>query len=86
MGFDGFLSQASAKKKTKRLKGFNFHTFIGRFQLSDIMAVKGLSLQSAQDFANTDVISYSRRTDYMYSLVKFWADPVPNKPYGFCGR
>ena len=26
------LSHASAKKKTKRLKGFKFRTFIGRFQ------------------------------------------------------
>ena len=26
------LSQASAKKKTKRLKGFKFRTFMGRFQ------------------------------------------------------
>ena len=33
------LSNASAKKKTKRLKGFKFRSFIGRFQVT----VKGLS-------------------------------------------
>ena len=35
------LSHASVKKKTKRLKGFNFHTFYGWFS-NDIMAVEGL--------------------------------------------
>ena len=28
------LSHVSAKKKTKRLKGFKFRTFIGRFQVT----------------------------------------------------
>ena len=28
------LSKASAKKKAKRLKGFKFRTFIGRFQVA----------------------------------------------------
>ena len=36
------LSHASAKKKTKRIKGFKFRTFMS-FS-NDIMAVKGLKL------------------------------------------
>ena len=36
------LSHASAKKKTKRLKGFKFRTVIGRFQVKGLMAVNGL--------------------------------------------
>ena len=37
------FSHASAKKKTKQLKGFKFRTVIGRFE-NEIMAVKGLRL------------------------------------------
>ena len=39
------LSQASAKKKTKRLKDLKFGTFYGSFS-NDIMAVKGLTFFS----------------------------------------
>ena len=37
------LLHAGAKKKAKRLNGVRFGTFIGRFQVSDTMAVKGLN-------------------------------------------
>ena len=37
------LPHVSAKKKTKRLKGFKFRTFIGRFEVtSSVAPVKGL--------------------------------------------
>ena len=39
------LPQASAKKKTERLKGFKFRIFVGHFFSSDVMAVKGLKLR-----------------------------------------
>ena len=31
------------KNETKRLKGFKFRTFMGRFEVSDITGVKGLT-------------------------------------------
>ena len=44
--FDEVLSQASAKKpENKNVKGFKFHTFIGRFQIL-------LTTQSSEDEAN----------------------------------
>ena len=43
MRFDDKISHASAKKKTKRLKGFQILHFLWSFS-SDIMAVMGLKL------------------------------------------
>ena len=51
------LSHTSAKKKTERLKGFRFRTFIGRFSSSDIMAVKGLKQQQKHHHHNHPVTS-----------------------------
>ena len=40
---------AKNKNKTKRLNGLKFSTFIGRFQVTVIMAAKGLSFHRAQE-------------------------------------
>ena len=45
-------SYASAKEKTKKLKGLKFGTFTGSFS-NDIMAVKGLSFRSDFVFTHT---------------------------------
>ena len=36
------LSYASAKKKTKKLKGFQFLTFMGKFQMKSWQDIAGL--------------------------------------------
>ena len=46
--FMEILSHASVKRKTKRLKGFKFCTFMGRFQ-NNIMAVKGLMSSDSKE-------------------------------------
>ena len=42
-------THASGKQKTKRLKGFKFRSFVGRFP-RDILAVKGLMILCVEKF------------------------------------
>ena len=71
------ISNASTKKKTKRLKGFKFRTFIGRFQIT--AGKKGLNLwkeagfrAQCEIFCTECVRRNTRNSQLVENLAKSW--------------
>ena len=59
------------KKKTKRLNVFKFRTFIGRFQATSVMAVKGLKKHlrlNEGDREHSAVLKYCSYTVSMFNI------------------